>query len=171
MVAFLIIRRLLEERSAASEATKDAQISGKPRPTGGVPKTWVLIDEAQNVMPSYGGSLANDMLVRFVREGRNFGLSMAISTQQPTAIDARVMAQVDTLIAHTLTVRQDVNYVLANTKALDPDEIILGTKKISLGDAVRLVDVGFCVVSAVECERTFFLSVRPRVTTHGGFEA
>ena len=111
------------------------------------------------------------MLVRFVREGRNFGLSMVISTQQPAAIDSRVMAQVDILIAHTLTVRQDVNYVFGNTKSLDPDEIVLGTKKISLGDAVRLVDVGFCVVSAVESERTFFLSVRPRVTTHGGFEA
>jgi DNA helicase HerA-like ATPase len=171
LVAFLVIRRLLEERSAASERMKTAQITGQDLPSGDVPKAWVLIDEAQNIMPSRGASLANDMLTRFVREGRNFGLSMALSTQQPSAIDARIMAQVDTLVAHTLTVRQDVNYMLANMKTLEPREIMFGTRRLTLADALRAVDVGECVVSAVDAERTFFLSVRPRVTTHGGFEA
>jgi DNA helicase HerA-like ATPase len=171
LVTFLVIRRLLEERSAASEATKAAEISGRAMPSGTVPKAWVLIDEAQNIMPSQGSSLANDVLTRFVREGRNFGLSMAISTQQPSAIDSRIMAQVDTILAHTLTVRQDANYVLANMKSLEPKDVAFGGRRVSLSEALRLVGVGHCVVSSVDSERTFFLEVRPRLTTHGGFGA
>jgi len=170
LVAFLVIRRLLEERSAASEAAKDALIKGHTGETG-IPKTWVMIDEAQNIMPARAASLANDVLTRFVREGRNFGLSMAISTQQPIAIDSRVMAQVDTLMAHTLTVRQDVAYVLANLKSADPSSIVLASRKQTMAEALRLLSVGQCLVSAVDSERTFFLAVRPRATLHGGFEA
>ena len=36
------------------------------------------------------------MLIRYVREGRNYGLSFMVATQQPTALDSRLLAQVDT---------------------------------------------------------------------------
>lgn len=170
-IAFLVIRKLLEERSAASEAAKHAIVTGGDVPVEALPKAWVLIDEAQNIIPSKGASMANEILTRFVREGRNFGLSMVISTQQPSAIDSRVMAQVDILMAHTLTVRQDVAHVTANLKSSEPKSISLTARNVDMGDALRLLDVGQCLVSATESERTFFLSVRPRVTLHGGFEA
>lgn len=171
LVVFLLVRRLLEGRSIASEASKDALIRGNTSIPSNVPRSWVILDEAQNIIPSRTATIANRELTRFVREGRNFGLSMAISTQQPEAIDARVMAQVDVLIAHTLTVRQDFAYVLANLKAPPPEIIILGRRSLTMSDCLRELEVGQAIISAVDAPRTCFVEIRPRVTPHGGFEA
>jgi len=171
LVAFLIMRRLLELRFAASEAIKDSVIRGTTTSYVNVPKTWVFIDEAQNIMPAKTASIANKELTRFVREGRNFGLSMAISTQQPQAIDAKVMSQVDILIVHTLTSQSDINYVLNNLKSAAPDMIGTERRTIGLAEAIRELEVGQCLISAVESHRVIFTEVRPRVTPHGGFEA
>jgi uncharacterized protein len=170
VLVFLVIRRLLESRSAASEAAKHAVLIGTSAPAEQVPPTWLVIDEAQNILPSRNATAANDILTRFVREGRNFGLSLAVTTQQPSSIDPRVMAQVDTLIAHTLTVRTDVNYILSNLKSADPDSIHLNTREVTLADSLRLLESGQCMVSAVDSPRLVFCDVRPRLTLHGGFE-
>ena len=171
LVVFLLIRKVLEQRAADSEATKNALITGGTLEDPVVPKTWVILDEAQNIIPERTASFANRELTRFVREGRNFGLSMGISTQQPRAIDSRVMAQVDVLIAHTLTVAQDTNYVTSNLKASSPTGIQLGNKNLEMAEALRELDVGQCLVSSVDAPRSYFVEIRPRVTPHGGFEA
>jgi len=170
-LVFLVIRRLLEARSAASEAAKHALLTGSPLPKDAVPSTWVVIDEAQNILPSRNATSANDILTRFVREGRNFGLSLAVTAQQPMSIEARVMAQVDTIIAHTLTVRGDVNYVLANLKSAEPQSVRSGPRAIPLGDSLRLLSPGQCLISAVESPRLVYCDIRPRLTLHGGFES
>ena len=171
LVVFLLIRKILEQRAADSEATKNALITGGTFEDPVVPKTWVILDEAQNIIPERTASFANRELTRFVREGRNFGLSMGISTQQPRAIDSRVMAQVDVLIAHTLTVAQDTNYVTSNLKTSSPTGIQLGNKSLEMAEALRELDVGQCLVSSVDAPRSYFVEMRPRVTPHGGFEA
>lgn len=170
VLVFLVIRRLLEARSAASEQSKHAVLTGGSAPAGHVPPTWVVIDEAQNILPSRNATAANDILTRFVREGRNFGLSLAVTTQQPASIDPRVMAQVDTLIVHNLTVRNDVNYVLSNLKSADPETIQANSRRITLSDSLRVLEAGQCVISAVDSPRALFCDVRPRLTLHGGFE-
>ena len=156
LVVFLLIRRILEQRSAASEATKEILIRGGLPEKPPIPKTWAIIDEAQNIMPSKTASFANRELTRFVREGRNFGLSIGISTQQPNAIDGRVMAQVDVLIAHTLTVKQDSNYVISNLKASPPDDIRIGRRNIGLPESLRELDVGQCPRLCCRCAPVIF---------------
>lgn len=180
VVIFLLIRRLLFARAAASEAAKslelgfgeeaaerarlDAVLSNAP------PKTWVVVDEAQNIFPSERQTAASSILLRFVREGRNFGLSLGFTTQQPSAIDSRVMAQVDTLIAHTLTVKKDITSVLANLKSLEPTGIRLRGTELSTADAIRKLAVGQAFVSSTHAPRGLFIDVRPRLSVHGGFE-
>lgn len=171
LVTFLIMRRLLELRMISSEVTKDALIRGTAETQIGIPKTWIFIDEAQNIIPSRTATMANRELTRFIREGRNFGLSMAISTQQPQAIDPKVMAQVDTLVVHTLTLQSDINYVLNNIKSPLPESISVGRRSVSIAGAIRELEIGQCLLSAVESKRALFTEVRPRVTPHGGFEA
>lgn len=171
LVTFLIMRRVLELRMISSEATKDALIRGTAETQIGIPKTWIFIDEAQNIIPSKTATMANRELTRFVREGRNFGLSMAISTQQPQAIDPKVMSQVDILVVHTLTLQSDINYVLNNIKSPLPESISVGRRSVSIAGAIRELEIGQCLLSAVESQRALFAEVRPRVTPHGGFEA
>jgi uncharacterized protein len=176
---FLTIRKLLQARADASEAGKSLQLgdldeeqADKARATvaDAPPKSWVVIDEAQNVFPSERQTAASATLLRFVREGRNFGLSLAFTTQQPTALDPRIMAQVDTMLVHTLTVQKDIAAVLANLKSKEPTKIALDGRPLSTADAIRDLDVGQCLLSSVDADRAFFMDVRPRVSVHGGFE-
>ena len=181
VVIFLLIRRLAVARAAASQAQKSLELAavaaGPDREAleqtvrDAPPKTWVVVDEAQNVFPSERQTAASGTLLRFVREGRNFGLSLAFTTQQPTAIDARIMAQVDTFVVHTLTVQRDIAAVLNNLKSREPDRIALRGRVISTADAIRALDVGQAFVSAVDSERCLIVDVRPRVSPHGGFES
>jgi len=163
----LSIRRdisLLKRRIAVGELKKE-QIAEE------IPHVWLMIDEAQNISPAEAATISSPTLVKLVREGRNFGISLAITTQQPTAIDQRIMAQVDTLIIHKLTVKRDIDSVLSNSKTLPPDKIYLASKELSYQTLVRKLPVGYALVSNSETQREFIVLVRPRVSVHGGFEA
>jgi len=109
------------------------------------------------------------MLIRYVREGRNYGLSFMVATQQPTALDNRLLAQVDTLIAHKLTVQGDIDYVRRNLKSNMPQEITYANRTLEFEELLRSLDVGQALVSNTETERTIIIDVRPRISVHGGF--
>ena len=81
-------------------------------------------------MPSERRTSAGEMLVRFVREGRNYGLSFMVATQQPTALDRRLLARVDTIIAHKLTVQGDIDYVKRNRKSNLPQEVRYANREL-----------------------------------------
>lgn len=177
---FLTIRKLLFARARASEASKTIQLGfasdldERARVeailANAPPKTWVVIDEAQNIFPSEKQTTASAILLRFVREGRNFGLSLAFTTQQPSAIDPRIMAQVDVQITHTLTVNKDISSVLGNLKAREPSRVQLRGVDLPMPDAIRHLNIGQAFVSSVDADRSFFIDVRPRTSVHGGFE-
>ena len=174
-----LIRRLLNARRESSEAEKHLAIrtdlSAEERARirthlgPAIPAAWIALDEAQNVLPSGRRTAATEMLVRFVREGRNYGLSFVVATQQPTALDSRVLAQVDTLIVHKLTVQADIDYVRRNLKSNLPQEVRHANRTLDLGGLVRSLDVGQALVSSTEAERAFVVNIRPRVSVHGGF--
>lgn len=177
----ILIRRLLSERAAASEATKDLMVN----PSLGednkqelheilktaVPKTWVVIDEAQNVIPSERKTSASESLVKLVKEGRNFGLSFVVTTQQPKALDYAVMSQVETFIIHKLVSSKDIEYVIENMKTEFPAEIKEDIRNLSPKELLRDIGRGQVVVSDTNSPRAFVMQVRPRVSVHGGFEA
>ena len=179
VVLSALIRRLLDARMQASEAEKTLAIrpdlSSEDRERiaaslrDAVPPVWVALDEAQNVLPSERHTAAGEMLVRFVREGRNYGLSFMVATQQPSALDSRLLAQVDTLIAHKLTVQGDIEYVSRNLKSSLPQEVHYANRILALDDLLRSLEVGQALVSNTEAERAIIVDIRPRVSVHGGF--
>jgi len=176
-----LIRQIMDARIKASEAEKHLRLASdlseeakralQQRLANAIPPSWIVIDEAQNVLPARRRTMATDVLVKLVREGRNFGLSFMFTTQQPSAIDQRILAQVDTIIAHKLTVQTDIDYVKRNLKSNLPDEVRYANATLSFDKLVRALDVGQAVVSNTETERAFILDVRPRVSVHGGFAA
>ena len=174
-----IVRRLMRSRIAASEIEKELAIRGDldPRDRASlqdrledcVPPTWVAADEAQNFLPAERMTNASEALIQLVREGRNYGLSFAITTQQPSAIDPRIMAQVDTLIAHKLSVQSDIDHIRRNLKSQLPTQIRYGHNELGLEGLLRELDVGQAVVSSTDGPRTVVIDVRPRLSVHGGF--
>jgi len=177
----VLIRRLLLERSMASEAIKNLMVN--PNLTEvrrdelldflrtGVPKTWVVVDEAQNIIPSEAKTFATASIVKLVKEGRNFGLSFVVTSQQPRALDRSVMSQVETFILHKLAAHQDIEYVLENMKCPFPTEIKEDIRILTPRELIRDIDRGQVIVSDTNSPRAFVMQVRPRVSVHGGFEA
>lgn len=74
-----------------------------------LPRVWLTIDEAHQFIPKGRASLCKDMLIRWVKEGRQPGLSLVVATQQPAAIDVELLSQCDIIIAHKITAWDDVN--------------------------------------------------------------
>jgi DNA helicase HerA-like ATPase len=179
IVVAAFLRRLIASRIRASETEKhlklldglSAEEQAKLKVTlqEVVPPTWVAIDEAQNILPSERATAATEVIVKYVREGRNYGLSFVVATQQPTSIDPRILAQMDTLIVHKLTVQSDIDYVKRNMKSSMPDEVKYANIALSLDEILRGLDIGQALVSNTETERTFIMDIRPRVSVHGGF--
>ena len=174
-----LLRRLMASRVQASEAEKHLKILETLQPqektalealrASAVPPTWVCIDEAQNMLPSERRTSATDVIVKYVREGRNYGLSFVVATQQPTAIDPRILAQVDTLLVHKLTVQGDIDYIRKNIKSNLPEEVKYGNAALDFDQMIRSLDVGQALLSNTETDRAFIMDVRPRISVHGGF--
>jgi len=176
-----LVRRIIDERAGASENIKDLAVNPaldeetrrrkEELVKSAIPKTWIVIDEAQNVLPSDKKTSATEALVRLVKEGRNFGLSFVVTTQQPRALDIRVMSQVETFITHKLVAQSDIDCVLENLKCPLPAQITDHDKTLTPRDLLRDISVGQAFVSDASTKRCFLMAVRPRVSVHGGFEA
>ena len=174
-----IVRRLMRSRIEASEIEKELKIradldpqhriSLQARLEESAPPAWVAADEAQNFLPSERTTGASEALIQLVREGRNYGLSFVITTQQPSAIDPRIMAQVDTLMVHKLTVQTDIDHIRRNLKSQLPTQIRYGHQELGLEGLLRELDTGQAVVSSTDAPRTIVIDVRPRLSVHGGF--
>jgi DNA helicase HerA-like ATPase len=181
VVASVLTRRILAARAEASGAQKDLMLNPNLSPAekasreqvvaSAPPKTWVVIDEAQEVIPNERRTAASAAIVKLVKEGRNFGLSLVLTTQQPIAVDQRVLSQVETFIVHKLVSRSDVDRTIENLKCPVPSAISEGDRSLSLPELLTSLEVGQVMVSDTYAARCVVVQVRARVAAHGGFEA
>ncbi len=166
----ILSRRIMKERGDSAEKIKNASYTGigLDQDKYIVPPTILLIDEAQNIFPSGRHTLVKKELVEFTKMGRNFGLSLGFTTQQPTIIEDEIMSQVDTLMVHQLTTQKELDYIKHNIKCLAPQSIEINRRKISLDDLIRNLEKGQAIVSSGTSQRIFVANIRPRVSVHGG---
>lgn len=183
-IVAIVTRMLMGLRSDAAFAEKrlalDPELDDEARSTlrrtvdHGVPRTVVMLDEAQSFLAPGEGNPARTLFVRLVKEGRNMGLSAVIATQQPSAIDARVLSQVETFIAHQLVTEPDIRAVRDNLKASLPDRIQFASQTMDFPALLRQLPPGVSLVSAADLNtgvrRSIIVAVRPRSTVHGGIE-
>lgn len=181
LVAAILIRQLFNLRSAASEASKtlklDHTISENERAEAlkiieeTPPRTLLCIDEAQGYAPPSKANPCTSILIQYVKEGRNHGLSLMVTSQQPSAIHADVLSQMDCVIAHRLTVQPDIDAVIRNAKGRSPEKISSATQAISPHNLFRELEQGQAYISHGDATRSFITEIRPRVTAHGGIES
>jgi len=125
-------------------------------------RVWLLIDEAHQFVPTGRASIAKDVLIRWVKEGRQPGLSLVAVSQQPGAIDADLLSQCDLLVIHKLTAQEDLTAVsrLGQT-------YIRGDLKVYLK---QVRNTGEVVIVDDHAERLWMGKVRERETRHAGGE-
>ena len=143
-----------------------------PRHFDGLPDgAWVIIDEAHLVCPSDRDTSAKRALVEYVKRGRDAGLSLVLATQQPSAVDSRVLSQVDFVIAHRLVMESDIAAALARMPATLPAKVVFGGEEVSnAGTLIRMLDTREAWIADAESSRSFLVAMRPRITSHGGDE-
>lgn len=184
VVVAVLLRRLMRERRDASFAQKRLDLQGgldsaerdqlQEFVTQSVPRSWVLMDEAHVLAGGDEPSVARDALVKYAKEGRNYGLSLAVATQQPSALDSRLMSQVETLIVHQLTAPRDASVATQSMRSPMPRELRIDGTEVDFEILLRRLGQGTAVFSsgnAPALERLCLFNVRPRTTAHGGYEA
>jgi len=125
-------------------------------------RIWLLIDEAHQFVPTGRSSIAKDVLIRWVKEGRQPGLSLVAVSQQPGAIDADLLSQCDLLIIHKLTANEDLTAISRLGQSY-----IQGDLKVYLK---RVREPGEVIIVDDHAERLWMGKVRERKTRHAGSE-
>jgi len=155
LVTCVVAQQIFRERTKA-RAMEELNI-----PTS-IPRTWLAIDEAHQFAPASKNTLSKEWLIRYVKEGRQPGVSLIVSTQQPSALDPEILSQCDLILCHKVTTTQDI--VSINNLSADymGQELRTYIRKLGrIGEAVMVDD---------DKEKVQMLSIRPRRSRHGGGE-
>ena len=126
-------------------------------------KFWLLIDEAHQFAPVGRSALGKEDLIRWVKEGRQPGLSLVVASQQPSAIDGEILSQCDAILSHALTTSDDKTALNRLTKDYMKNEIKAYINQLArTGQAVFVDD---------DAENIEVIQIRPRTSKPGGSEA
>lgn len=155
MVLNVVAQRLFSERTR-ERRREEFGIGTK------LPRVWLAIDEAHQFVPNGRTSLCKDMLIRWVKEGRQPGLGLIVATQQPAAMDSELLSQCDVILAHKITSWEDINALDRLSATYIEGNLKTQIKNLSRrGDALLVDD---------ETESATFVKIRPRLSAHGGAE-
>ncbi|MBT4870517.1 MAG: ATP-binding protein [Candidatus Diapherotrites archaeon] len=170
LVVGIISRRLLSARKLSTRreaAGKFDDGAVEDLVELNVPPTWLFIDEAHTLIP--GGNTktpASNALVEYVKQGRRPGLSLVFATQQPSAIDSKVLSQLDIIMAHKLVFDDDVKAIQKRTPTIIPGPY----KKPNF---IKTLPVGTALTGDRQetTARAFVMNIRPRMSQHEGRDA
>ena len=167
LVIGIMARRILQARKLITRAVAAEllQLSEAEKREVDIPPTWLIIDEAHTLIPAGSRkTAATDPLIEYVKQGRRPGCSLVFATQQPSAIDTRVLSQLDILIVHKLVFGEDVKAVEKRMPTILPKEYS--------GVKMRRLPVGVAILGDREdsTSRAFLVRIRPRKSQHEGRE-
>lgn len=132
-------------------------------------RVWLVLDEAHVLVPSDGATAATGPLIDYVKRGRDAGLSLIFATQQPSAVNSKLMSQVDLTLTHMLGFDADLAAAVARMPTrTNVDYDVDNHAAYSLADVIRSLGPGECVVADAASSRVFVAKMRPRATAHGG---
>ncbi len=161
----LAARKVSTRRESANRFSKEQNVDQLLE--FGIPPTWLFIDEAHTLIPS-GNTVtpASNALIEYVKQGRQPGCSLVFATQQPSAINTKVLSQLDIVISHKLVFDDDVKAVYKRVPTIVP-------KPYRKSNFIKTLPVGVALVGdrREETTRAFVLKIRPRMSQHEGREA
>lgn len=162
LVVGLLARAILNARKRISR--KEAV--GVTDLVDAVPVTWLMIDEAHILVPGAGRkTAATDALIEYVRQGRQPGCSIVLATQQPSAIDSRILSQMDVVFCHKLVYEDDIKAVIRRMPSEMPE-------RFQEDYFIKNLPIGVAIIGdkQEETSRCFLASIRPRISQHEGRE-
>ena len=158
------------DASKSAQLRRDAEVL-QSQAKSGLSRGWILIDEAHNYVPQIGIIGSKAPLKKFVNEGRNIGLSIAVTTQQPSGLDSSIRRNADILLIHSISMKSDIDVAESMLNTAVPSDFELDKKIVHdnvFERMVRGLQTGYAIVSCANSNRIFLAKMRPRVSAHGG---
>jgi uncharacterized protein len=164
--------RFASTDKAASARETELADQCRSRALTGLPRCWIIVDEAHNYIPARGAIVSRKPLKKYVDEGRNLGLSIVVATQQPSGLDPSIQRNADMLLIHSLSHHDDILAAQGMINTASPSEVTADKQKIEGGKTfeglIRNLPLGYALASTDRANRLFPIRIRPRVTVHGG---
>lgn len=170
LTAGVMSRILAARMSDHHQARKVARRRGGGVGNDNMPdRLWLAVDEAHVIVPAEGQTPASEPLVDYVKRGRDSGLSLIFATQQPSAVNGKLMSQADITFTHGLGFDADIQAAAKRMPADFSHSYQRDGRKISsLGGVIRALAPGDAIVADAASGRAFIQKTRPRLTAHGG---
>lgn len=157
--------RIQQARKVSQRVDGKAELIGK----GLAKRLWMVLDEAHVLVPAEGATAATAPLIDYVKRGRDAGLSLIFATQQPSAVNSKLMSQVDLTLTHMLGFESDLGAATARMPTRTSIEYEIDSQSGgTVTDVIRSLGPGECVVADSASGRIFLSQIRPRTTAHGG---
>jgi len=163
IIVGLIGKKLFEERMLYRKEEELKLMKGLKRESE-LPIIWMLIDEAHMFMPKTGENIALNVLLEWIRVGRQPGLSLVLATQMPNKMHPDSISQCDLFIAHRMTAQADIQAVSELRPSYmhqDFDKYFEEMPKSK----------GYAIVLDDNAEKLWLIKVRPRYSWDGGTTA
>lgn len=170
LVVGVVTRIVSEKMGSMHKKKRISRRTGLKFSNNNLPhRVWLVIDEAHTVVPSEGRTAATQPIINYVKRGRDAGLSLIFATQQPSAVDKRLMSQVDFTLTHRLGFESDLAAAIARmpTRSNGTYETT-GGRTITSTEIIRSLETGEAIVADSCSPRTIIIKLRPRVSAHGG---
>ncbi len=163
IIVALIGKKLFEERMLYRKEEEVKLIRGMKRESE-MPIVWMFIDEAHMFMPRDEQNIALQVLLEWVRVGRQPGLSLVLATQRPNKLHPDCISQCDLFISHRMTSQPDIEAV----SALRPSYMHQDFDKY-YQEMPR--EKGYALILDDNTEKIWMIRVRPRFSWDGGVTA
>jgi hypothetical protein len=160
LIVGLLGKRLYEERMLYRKEEEMNLLSGK-RKESEMPIVWMMIDEAHMFMPQDRPSMALDVLLQWIRVGRQPGLSLLLATQRPNKLHSEAISQCDLFLSMRMTAQEDINAV----STIRPSYLNISIDKFF---AQMPRSQGYAILLDDNSEKVMLIKVRPRLTWDGG---
>lgn len=159
LIVGLMAKRILRKRMTARRIEEIDEMQNIAE--NEMPITWMMIDEAHEFLPAEGKTPASDPLLRWVKIGREPGVSLVLATQQPAKLHPDALSQCDMILSHRLTAKQDIDAL---------GEIMQTYMRYDLKHYIdSLPDrTGTGLILDDNSERVYPVQMRPRKSWHAG---
>jgi len=160
LVVGILGKRLYEERMLYRKEEEINLVEGREK-SSEMPIIWMMIDEAHMFMPQDRPSMALDVLLQWIRVGRQPGLSLLLATQRPNKLHSEAISQCDFFLSMRMTAQEDIQAV----STIRPSYLNVPMDKFY---AQMPKSKGFAILVDDNAEKVMLIKIRPRETWDGG---
>jgi DNA helicase HerA-like ATPase len=109
--------------------TRHRLAMGRPHPV------IIFIEESHRFLSATRSTVSKSSIERVAREGRKFGVSLAIVSQRPRNLDPNTVSQVQNFIFMKLVQEEDQRFVM-NVSDMLTEDVALSLSALNTGEAI-----------------------------------